>query len=200
MSSPLAPLRGIPHVRLTQRGSFTEEMVWGSEERNHYTVSAPGGEPLFIARERDDPVWSGYLLGARRPYLIVFSDPDREQDLFTVQSPLRWWLARATVADAATATPLGRVQGRIERFSQRFDLLGAEGQPQGALRHRRGLNYLLEDGAGPGGVSQSFFGLLAGSISERHSYRIDFPPHWDESRRALLVAAAVVIDFTIFGG
>ena len=199
MSHPLAPLRGIPQARLTQL-DFTGEIIWGSEERNHYAVSGPGGEPLFAARERDDPVWSGYFLGSRRPYRIVFFDLDSERDLFSVQSPLRWWLARAVVADGATSGPLGRVQGRLERFTQRFDLFDAEGRPQGALRHRRGLNYLLDDHAGPGGVSQSFFGLLAGSIKERHSYRIDFPPHFDETRRALLVAAAVVIDFTIFGG
>ena len=199
MSHPLAPLRNIPQARLTQR-SFSGEIIWDYEERNHYTVSAPGGEPLFAARERDDPLWSGHFLGSRRAYRIVFSDPDSKQELFTVQSPTRWWLARAVVADASTAAPLGRVQGRLERFSQRFDLFDAEELPIGALRHRRGLNYLLDDHAGPGGVSQSFFGLLRGSIKGSHSYRVDFPPHFDETRRALLVAAAVVIDFTIFGG
>ena len=199
MNHPLAPLRNIPQARLTQL-DFAGEIIWGYEERNHYTVSGPGGEPLYAARERNDPVWSGHFLGSRRPYQIVFYDLDSDRNLFTVQSPTRWWLARAVVADASTAAPLGRVQGRLDRFSQRFDLFDAEGRPQGTLRHHRGLNYLLDGHAGPGGVSQSFFGLLRGSIKGSHSYRIDFPPHFDETRRALLVAAAVVIDFTIFGG
>lgn len=200
MTDSLAPLRGIPQVRLTQRGSFTEEMIWGSEERNHYTVTGPEGAPLFAARERDDPLWSGYLLGSRRAYQIVFSDSTSERDLFTVPSPVRWWLTRAAVVQAGSTISLGRIQGRLERCSQRFDLFDGDRVALGTLRHRRGLNYLLGDHAGPGGVTQTFFGLLAGSISERHSYRVDFPPHWDESRRALLLAAAVVIDFTIFRG
>ncbi|MDE0165198.1 MAG: hypothetical protein OXL36_08895 [Bryobacterales bacterium] len=53
MSSPLAPLRDVAHVRLAQRSSFTEEMVWGSEVPNHYTLSSPGGESLYAAREHD---------------------------------------------------------------------------------------------------------------------------------------------------
>lgn len=199
VSSPLSGLN-FPELLVRQRRELAE--LFGFETRNKYEVTTPDQQPIFFAAEQG----KGFLgfvargfLGHWRTFRITFFNAYR-QEVFSAFHPFRFLFQRLEVAYQGRF--LGAIQQRLAWFRRRFDVEGPLGQvlltidspllsPWTFPFFRAGRQMAV--------IEKKWSGFLSEAFTDRDNFRVVFQdPSLTEEERALILAAALLVDLTYF--
>lgn len=192
-----------PRVFVHQRKEWTEILVdW--ETRNQYALVDEAGAELGSIAEKAGGWWSflrrGFLRSHRpleaavcdrsgrpvlqlaRPFFLLFSDLD------------------VRTADGGS---LGRVRRRFGVLYKRYDLLGATGERFARIASPRWRLWTFpvasDDGLRSATISKQWKGLVHEAFTDADTFLVDFgTPAWSDAERAVILCAALSIDFDFF--
>jgi hypothetical protein len=178
------------------------------EQRNRYAVFTEDG--AFVAGFAEHGEGAGaffarWVLQSRRPFTMgLYPSEHPSQPLLLLDRPWRWWMSRLEVREAATGRLLGAAQQRFSLFRKRIDLEGPDGRPLARLTGPllRPWTVLVEQGpeSNPrevGRIEKKWSGFLKEAFTDADTFLVTLPAR-DASLRALLLAAAVLVDFLWF--
>jgi uncharacterized protein YxjI len=186
-----------------QRRELAEILIdW--ETRNQYSVLDASGEELALVVERARGAWDflrrGFLR-SHRPLDVGVLDP-RGDVALTLTRPFFLLFSSLEVKG-----PEGRIVGQVlRRFGviyKRYDLLDATGGVFARVASPRWRLWTFPvegaDGARTATISKKWSGVLREALSDADTFRIDFGSGgWTDEQRAVILAAALAIDFDFF--
>lgn len=178
------------------------------EQRNRYAVYAEDG--AFVAGFAEHGEGAGaflarWFLQSRRPFTMgLYPSEHPDRPLLLLVRPWRWWMSRLEVREAASGRLLGVAQQRFSIFRKRLDLEGPDGRPLARFTGPllRPWTVLIEVGpeSNPrevGRIEKKWSGLLREAFTDADNFLVTLPAG-DEALRALVLAAAVLVDFLWF--
>jgi uncharacterized protein YxjI len=194
---------GRDELYIRQRREWVEIVVdW--ETRNQYAILDAAGVELGVVVERAggalDALRRG-VLRSHRPFQASVFDAAGEA-LLQLSRPFFWLFSELSV-DAADGRPLGRVRRRFGLLYKRYDLVDPQGlafaQLKSPLWRLWTFPVLAGDGREVATISKRWGGVLREVFSDADTYQVDFGTGpWSDEHRALIMAAAIAIDFDFF--
>ena len=192
-----------PELFVRQRKEWAEILVeW--ESRNQYAILDVQQNELGTIAERSGGLLNTLkrlLLRRHRPLAASVCGRDG-RELLTLQRPCFLFFSRMNVR-----TPDGRTLGRVVRrfgiLYKRYDLTDPQGRVFASIaspRWRLWTFPVQPRGGGPGAtISKKWGGGLKEIFSDADTFRIEFGGgDWSDAQRAVLMAAAISIDFDFF--
>lgn len=198
-----ALLSDSPELVIKQRKELAEILIdW--ETANRYVVLGANSQQVGYVAERK----RGFLallmrnfLRSHRPLEADIFAPDRTPLLHMARG-FFWFLSSLEVKDDAGRL-LGHVERRFSLLYKRYDLHDASGQVfariQSPLWRLWEFPVLDADGNSVAVVSKKWGGVLKEIFSDADTFRLHFGvKEWTEAQRAVLLAAAISVDFDFF--
>jgi hypothetical protein len=130
----------------------------------------------------------------------VFSYPSQQLALTLYRAGL--WVFSEMIVEGASGERLGSVQRRFSIFRRRYDLRDRSGQTfatvAGSLMTRWSFPIFDRSGQQRGEIAKKWAGM-GQELAEAQRFKIDFMNHhWTLAQRAVILAAALTIDFDAF--
>ena len=183
------------------------EIVTGVETRNAYDVldaGDPGGARLGSVVELGKGFWSAVrrqLFRTHRPMDIAVFDGDGEE-VMGLRRPFHWFFSK--IKASSGELQLGSVRRRFSLLNRKYDVCRPDGSQVGLIKGPvwRPWTFRLFDGQGQqvGSVVKQWRGVGTEVFSDADSFRVRVPDGWMGVDKALLLAAALSIDFDCFEG
>ncbi len=188
---------------IRQRKEWTEILI-DFETRNRYEVLDASGHTLGAIAE----VATGFsaflartFLGSHRPLDVHVIELDGSQLLHLTRT-FFWFFSSLAVARADGAR-LGSVERRFGVLYRKYDLLDEHGRCFARVSAPRWRIWTFpvigEDGISEAVISKKWGGALRELFTDADSYRVAFESgSWSAGQRAVILAAAISIDFDFF--
>jgi uncharacterized protein YxjI len=202
VSTDLSSLLSHPELFVRQRKEWVEILVdW--ETRNQYSILDADGAELGLVVERAGGLWdmvTRWFLRSHRPLEAAVVRPDGAP-LWSLRRPFFWLFSHLEVT-----RPDG---GRVGDVSRRFGVLYKRYDLSNGLEVRfariasprwRLWTFPVEGAHGQTAtISKKWSGALREVFSDADTFRIEFGnTSWTEEQRAVILAAAISIDFDFF--
>jgi hypothetical protein len=180
------------------------EILFNWEQRNEYQVNDVRGREVVSFVEQG----GGFLralarvfLGSHRPFDIAVFTPWREV-LFEMKRAFTWMFTVIEVRSVG-GRPLGRVRRRFAWFNKVYDLEDERGAVFARIRGPwwRIWTFHLFDAAGRevGALRKRWSGLAREMFTDADRFQLDLGRvAWTPAQRAVLLAAAIAVDFDFF--
>jgi len=189
-------------VYVQQRKEWVEILVdW--ETRNQYAIQDAQGKELGTVVEKSGGIFATLRRGflrSHRPLEIAVFDRDRAQVL-SLSRPFFFLFSSLSVS-GPRGERVGHVLRRFGVLYKRYDLFDALGHrfAQIAGPRWRLWTFPVEGANGiTATISKKWSGLAREVFTDADTFRIDFGPGgWGEEQRAVILAAAISIDFDFF--
>jgi len=154
-----------------------------------------------VGRQRGSAAQEAAVMNAARRF-AVFSYP-AQQLAFTLYRKFGFF--SEAIVQGARGEPLGVVKQRFSLLRRRYDLLDGAGQLfatiNGSLLKRWSFAILDRAGQQCSEISKPYAGYTEEVVTEARRFKVDFMNHhWTLPQRAVILAAAVNIDFDVFEG
>ena len=178
------------------------EILVDFETRNKYHLLTPGGEPLGFIAERNKGFWGAVLrqvLRSHRSMEIKVWNNQREEVL-DLRRPFFWiWSDLHVTCEGRV---LGSVNRRFAFFHKKYDLRDEQQRTFATIKapfwRLWTFPILSTPAAEPIGViTKKWGGLLKEAFTDADKFKVEFP-QWNESQKAVALAAAVCIDLDYF--
>jgi hypothetical protein len=200
--SDLSSLLALPELFVRQRKEWVEIFVdW--ETRNQYSILAADGAELGLVVERAGGLWDALRRGFLRSHrpleaAVVGSDGT---PLCSFRRPF-FWLFSHLVVSGPDGERMGEVSRRFGVLYKRYDLsdhLEVRFARIASPRWRL-WTFPVEGAHGQTAtISKKWGGVLREAFSGADTFRIEFgDASWTEEQRAVILAAALSIDFDFF--
>jgi len=168
---------------------------------NYYVVRDANARKLGSIAEVPSGFFSQSLLGSRRPLDIRVLEADGSEWL-RLTRPFVWWWSSFDVT-ASDGTPQGRVERRLGGADYQYDLLGPDGRAFARIQAPRWRARTFpvegEDGVSRAEIAKEWGGVAREMFTEADTFRLQFAgTNWQLPERAVVLAAAVLIDFDCF--
>ena len=202
-----AALAQAPRLVVQQKRTMLENFT-GLEARGRFAVYTADGAFTAGFAEHADGVGAfmgRFFLKARRPFVMgLYPAEHPDRPILLLDRPWTWWLSELTLSAAAGGRVLGRVRQRWGWFHKRLDLEGPDGRVLARFIGPvlRPWTLLLQVGpeSNPrevGRVEKTWSGAFTEIFTDADNFLVTLPPG-DATLRALVLAAAVLIDFIWF--
>ena len=179
------------------------EVLFGLEQTNEYTLYDSGGSPVgFVVEEA-----GGFLrtiarlsLGSRRPIDVSVANLRRDV-LVTLTRPFSFMFSQMEVKSGGRK--LGAVLRRFGIIKRRYDLIDGAGRVFGTIESPiwRLWTFPILDrhGQEQGAITKEWSGLAQEYFTDADNFRIEMGrAPWTVEQRAVILAAAVLVDFDFF--
>jgi len=196
-------LTGHPALFIRQRDEMVEILVdW--EMGNQYTILDASENELAHVAEKKGGIWSflrrGFLR-SHRPLEIAVVDRTGERAL-DLTRPFFFLFSSLDVIGREQRR-LGRVERRFGVLYKRYDLIDSAGSRFARVRAPRWRLWTFpvegEDRISTATISKKWGGVLREVFTDADTYRVDFgDARWTDEHRAVILAAAISIDFDFF--
>jgi uncharacterized protein YxjI len=195
-------LQGYPDLFIRQRKELVEILVdW--EMGNQYTILDAEQNELAYVAEKKGGIWSFFRRGflrSHRPLEIAVVDRAGERAL-DLTRPFFFLFSSLDVTSGGRS--LGRVERRFGVLYKRYDLIDATTVCFARVKAPRWRLWTFpvegEDGASTSTISKKWGGVLREAFTDADTYRVEFgDARWTEEQRAVILAAAISIDFDFF--
>lgn len=203
----LQALDHAPRLVLRQERSALEA-VTGLDTPNRYLVLDPATGAILGGAEEEAggvaQLFRRWFLHAGRPFTMHVSGLDGGPAVLRLERPWRLFLSRVEVWDA-DGRLVGVVRQRFTWLRRRLDLEGPGGRTLarvvGPLLHP--WTFVVEqgpEGAGRevGRIEKRWSGLGRELFTDADTYLLAFPPDAGALLRRLLLAAAILVDYSWF--
>ena len=196
-------LTGYPDLFIQQRQELIEIAVdW--EMGNRYAILDSEENELAQVVEKKGGVWGFLLRGflrSHRALEIAVMDRLGEQVL-KLSRPFFFFFSSLDVT-GREGRRLGWIQRRFGILYKRYDLVEAAGTRFARVRAPRWRLWTFpvegEDGISTATISKKWGGALREVFTDADTYRVEFgDARWTEEQRAIILAAAISIDFDFF--
>lgn len=174
------------------------------ETRNRYAIQTPEGQTLGAIGERSTGLSSllvrGFL-GSKRPLDVRVLEADGSEWL-RLTRPFVWWFSSLDVT-GPDGTPQGRIERRFGLTHRRYDLLGPHGRVFARIQAPRWRVWTFpvegEDGVSRAEIAKRWGGATREMFTDADTFRVQFEgANWQLAERAVVLAAAILIDFDFF--
>lgn len=134
---------------------------------------------------------------ARRPLEIALLSPQGEQ-LLVARRPFTWLFSKLWVA-TPQGGQIGRVRRRFSLLHKRFDLENADEQCLATIKSPLWRIWTFNVAGTDAVIKKRWGGVLREAFTDADTFEVDFGSEdWSAEQRALLLMAAVAIDFDFF--
>lgn len=190
-------------IVVRQRKEWVEIVVdW--ETTNRYEVLAASGESLGMVAERPGGMFSALKRGFFRSHRAMEVDLVNRagQSLAHYSRPFFFLFSELSVRGSEGAT-LGQVRRRFGIIYKKYDLVDASGRVFATIRSPRWRLwtfpiYDAHDNEA-GSISKKWGGALREVFTDADTYLVDYGSrNWTTPQKAVILAAAVSIDFDFF--
>jgi uncharacterized protein YxjI len=191
-----------PELFIRQRKEMVEILVdW--EMGNQYTVCDAQQNELAHVVEKKGGFWSFFRRGflrSHRPLEVAVTDRQRQRAL-DLSRPF-FFLFSSLAVTTHDGGALGQVERRFGVLYKRYDLLDRTGVCFARVRAPRWRLWTFPiegaDGVSAATISKKWGGMLREAFTDADTYRVEFGTGWNEEQRAVILAAAISIDFDFF--
>lgn len=196
-------LTGHEELFIEQRKEMVEILVdW--EMGNQYTILDSGQNELAHVAEKKGGAWSFLrrgLLRSHRPLEVAIVDRQGQHAL-ELSRPF-FLLFSSLEVTGGEGRPLGRVERRFGLLYKRYDLLDASGVCFARIRAPRWRLWTFPvegaDGVSTATISKKWGGAMREVFTDADTYRVGYgQASWNDEQRAVILAAAISIDFDFF--
>jgi uncharacterized protein YxjI len=199
----LTTLLGPAALYIRQQKEWTEILIdW--ETSNRYQVMDEHGQQIGLLAEHA----GGFGAALRRGFFRSHRAFDMElvardgRSLLRLGRPFFWFFSDLWVADGA-GTRLGSVHRQFAVLSKRYELRDEQGTPfawiHSPIWRLWTFAVVDQDGQERAAVRKKWGGALREMFTDADTYQVDFGNgRWTPAQRAVLLAAAVSIDFDFF--
>ncbi len=194
---------GHAELVIQQRKEWTEVLTdW--ETRNQYAVRDAQGAEIGLVAERARGLWDvlrrGFLRSHRPLDVRVFDRAGAA--VLALTRPFFWLFSRLDVS-APDGRPIGCVLRRFGVLHKRYDLEDAVGRRFARIAAPRWKLWtfpvVAESGDGEAVIAKRWGGAMREVFSDADTFRIAFGnTGWSPDQRAVILAAALSIDFDFF--
>ena len=198
-----AILANRPEIFVKQRKEWTEIIV-NMETRNKYDVY--DGLGMILGHVAEAGSGLGYffrrqILGTHRGFEATLWDAVRTP-ILRFNRPFYWFFSDIFI-QTASGEPLGSVHRRFAWFTAIYDLRTHDGQTFARVHKPfwRVWRFPIVNGSGQeiASIVKRWGGVLREAFSSADTFQIDFGGQpWPTSYRAVILAAALTIDFDAF--
>jgi uncharacterized protein YxjI len=192
-----------PELFVRQKKEWVEIFVdW--ETKNQYEILDSQGQEIGLIVEKAGGFWDhfrrGFLRSHRRLEIGVFDSAGSL--VLSLQRPFFFLFSNLSVSDA-DIRPIGRVQRRFGILYKRYDLLDQLGTRFARISSPRWRLWTFpvanEDGRRTATISKKWGGALQELFADADTFRVEFNSDgWSNDQRAVILAAAISIDFDFF--
>lgn len=199
----LAPMLSAHQLYVRQEKEWAEILVdW--ETVNRYTVLDPEQRPVALLAERGGGLWRTLLrlvLRSHRPLHIDLLDTTG-QALLALTRTFFWFWSDLYVDDDE-GVRYGGVHRRFSIFYKKYDLTDEQGRVFAhiAAPFWRLWTFPLKTPSGEavGEISKKWSGLLREAFTDADTFLVNLgEASWTPTQRAVILAAAISIDFDFF--
>lgn len=204
MNDPVESLLGgFPELYVSQRKELVEILVdW--ETSNRYVLLGPNQQQIGYVAERKRGIWAKILRGffrSHRGFEVDIFNPARQPIMHLARA--FFWIFSDLEVTRMDGRRLGNVRRRFGILYKKYDLEDEGGRifarvesPLWRLWEFPVLNSNEQQVAT---ISKRWGGMLREIFTDADTYRIDFGAQsWTPAQRAVLLAAAISIDFDFF--
>ena len=181
------------------------EVLFDWEQRNEYAVwTMEGGLLGHIIEEG-----SGFMhamkrqfLGSHRPLSVSVVPSESAEAAISMERKFFWFFSDMTVVDP-TGMAHGRVQRRFGILNKKYDLVDREEQVfatiRGPLLRPWTFKVYDREGRHVATISKKWSGLGIETFTDADNFLLDYGDHpWTPAQKAVIMAAAITIDFDFF--
>ncbi len=196
-----------PLLVIHQKRSLLENFT-GVEARGRFAVYTPDGAFTAGFAEHAEGLASflgRWFLDSNRPFVMgLYPSEHPSQPLLILDRPWSWLFARLELREAGSGRVLGRVRQRWGWFRKRMDLEGPDGRPLARLVGPLLRPWTILIQVGPesnprevGQIDNNGYGAVTEIFTDADTFLVTLP-QGDATLRALVLAAAVLVDFVWF--
>jgi len=191
-----------PTLFVQQRKELTEILVdW--ETRNKYAILDGSKLEVGFVAERGKGLWSilyrGFLRSHRGLEIDVFDNTRRA--IMHFARPFFFLFSSLSVT-TSEGTPLGMVNRRFGILYKKYDLCDERGTVFATIRSPRWRLWqfpIYQNEAQVGVIAKRWGGALREIFTDADTFQVDFGHGgWTTAQRAVILAAAISIDFDFF--
>ena len=188
---------------IRQRKELVEILVdW--EMDNQYSILDAEQNELAHVAEKKGGIWAFFRRGflrSHRPLEIAVVDRGGQRVL-NLARPFFWIFSTLDVTTGEGRT-LGLVQRRWGVLHKKYDLFDAVGSCFARVKAPRWRLWTFpvegSDGVSEATIAKKWGGVLREVFTDADTYRVEFGEGcWSEEQRAVILAAAISIDFDFF--
>lgn len=142
------------------------------------------------------------ILGSRRPLTMAVVSPDGQSVILRLDRPFSWFLSEMRIATDEGRT-IGRVVRRWSLFRRVYELHDAQQLVFARIESPMWKIWTFpvydREGRPCAEISKKWTGLTQEMVTDADTFRVQFNPElWDAEQRAVVLCAAVLIDFDFF--
>lgn len=197
-------VQGHPRLFMEQHARHWWEILTGVEQANEYTLSDTNGRPVAFVSEIDTSflrLLARLFLGARRPVDVIVANL-RKDVVLQFSRKFTFFFSEIRVV-TGRGEALGMIQRRFSVLYRHYDLIDPRGRVFASVRSPiwRLWTFPILDAAGRerGVITKKWSNLLQEYFTDADNFVIDFGGDgWSAAERALILAAAILIDFDFF--
>jgi hypothetical protein len=183
------------------------EVAYGHEMPNEYQIHDSEKRPLGYIKENEAGSFWGVRYvrfgGVHRGFDVdVWSHADGGSRVFELKRGFHLWSYTLDVG-LFGGRPLGRVQKKPNPILRSYELSDESGRSfalvRGPLWTPWTFNLLDRSGTRRGAISKRWSGMLREAFTDADAFKVEFGAHrWTLAQRAVILAAAVCIDYDWF--
>ncbi len=175
------------------------EILTGFETKNRYSIIDENGGEVYFAQEVGGSFWVRTFLKAVRPFTIILNNPGG-QAVLTFKRPFRWFFYELSIYDAQENL-LGTIKRQFDLLRRVYSVRDADGQEMfqlfGPILHPWTF-HIRQQGKDLGKITKKWSGILKESFTDADNFGVMFPPGADVNKKAVLLGAVFLIDFSHF--
>ncbi|XP_038060625.1 phospholipid scramblase 1-like [Patiria miniata] len=196
------------------------EALTNIDTKNRYAVRNTMGQQVYFVHEESD-FWMRICCQSERGYLLHIVD-NFGQEVIRVERPFKWcagccWFANADCCawEVNVESPPGNIIGRVRQnqspWKPYFDIIDASGNSVLKIRGpccacqeiccRSDVEFNVlsaDEGSEVGKISKQWGGLVREWMTAADNFGVSFPRDMDAKVKALMLAAAFLVDYMYF--